>query len=102
MGVSHYYFCITVAPLIILLLAILPEIYRDRSNHWPKVHIASSCLALLSFLGQAATGTRDLLEMPLDWQKFYLCRCDFNQACSAPIPSSQQLTPIVVTSRRTP
>lgn len=86
--VSHYYFGITAALLMIFSLAILPEIYRDRSNRWRKVHVALNCVALLLFLGQAATGTRDLLEIPLGWQESYIYQCDFqNKTCGSAPPS---------------
>ena len=69
---SHFYYGITAALLMIFALAILPEIYRDRSNRWRKVHIALNCIALLLFIGQGITGTQALLEVPLDWQKPYV------------------------------
>jgi hypothetical protein len=36
------------------------------------VHIMLNCLALLFFIGQGFTGTRDLLEIPISWQKPYV------------------------------
>lgn len=75
---------------MIFSLAILPEIYRDRSNRWRKVHVALNCVALLLFLGQAVTGTRDLLEIPLSWQDPFIYKCDFqNKTCpGSPPPTS--------------
>ena len=69
---SHFYYGITAALLMIFALAILPEIYKDRSNRWRKIHIALNCIALLLFVGQGITGTQALLEVPLDWQKPYV------------------------------
>ena len=60
---SHYYYGITAALLMIASLAILPEIYR--SLQWRRVHIILNCLALLLFIGQGLTGTRDLFEIGL-------------------------------------
>lgn len=60
---SHYYYGITVALLMIFSLAIIEDIYQDRSNRWRYVHITLNCLALLIFLGQGFTGTRDILEI---------------------------------------
>jgi hypothetical protein len=80
--VSHFYYGMAATVLMIVSLAIVPEIYRDRSQTWRRVHIALNCFATLLFLGQGITGTRDLLEIPLSWQKPHLYRCDFdNKTC---------------------
>jgi hypothetical protein len=78
--VSHYYYGMVATTLMIISLAILPEIYQSKT--WRKVHIALNCIALLLFIGQGLTGTRDLLEIPLSWQEPYIYSCDFaNQTC---------------------
>ncbi|MDZ8224493.1 DUF4079 domain-containing protein [Nostoc sp. ChiVER01] len=69
---SHYYYGLTSALLMIISLSILPEIYKDKTNRWRKVHITISSLALLLFIGQGITGTRALLEVPLTWQERYI------------------------------
>jgi drug/metabolite transporter (DMT)-like permease len=69
---SHFYYGIAVTLLMIISLAIIPEIYRDRSHRWRILHVVLNCLALLLFIGQGMTGTRDLLEIPLSWQKSYV------------------------------
>lgn len=61
---SHYYYGIAVSLLMIFSLAIMDDIYRDRTNTWRNVHIILNCLALLLFIGQGITGARDLLEIP--------------------------------------
>jgi drug/metabolite transporter (DMT)-like permease len=79
---SHFYYGIAVTILMIFSLAIVQEIYQDRSNRWRYVHIIANCLALLLFIGQGMTGTRDLLEIPLSWQKTHIYKCDFtNKTC---------------------
>jgi len=70
--VSHYYYGMAAAMLMIFALAILPEIYKDRTNRWRRVHIVLNCIALLIFLGQGMTGTQNLLEIPLTWQEHYV------------------------------
>jgi Protein of unknown function (DUF4079) len=60
---SHYYYGVTVAILMVISLAILPEIYRNFT--WRRVHIALNTIALLLFLMQGLTGVRDLLEIPV-------------------------------------
>lgn len=80
--ISHYYYGVTVALLMVFSLAIVEEIYQDRSQRWRYVHIILNCLALLLFIGQGATGARDLLEIPLSWQKPTVFSCDFaNKTC---------------------
>jgi cell division protein FtsW (lipid II flippase) len=61
---SHYYYGIAVSILMLFSLAIVEDIYRDRSNFWRKLHVILNCLALLLFIGQGITGARDLLEIP--------------------------------------
>ncbi|MEA5536568.1 DUF4079 domain-containing protein [Crocosphaera sp. XPORK-15E] len=61
--VSHYYYGIVAALLMIFSLAIIEDIYQDRSNRWRNIHIILNCFALLLFIGQGITGTRDLLEI---------------------------------------
>jgi drug/metabolite transporter (DMT)-like permease len=81
---SHYYIGIAAAMLMIFALAIVPDIYQDKSNRWRVVHTVLNCAALLLFVGQGMTGTRDLLEIPLSWQESYVYQCDFvNKTCPA-------------------
>ena len=87
---SHYYYGISASMLMIFALAILPEIYQDRSNRWRTVHIVLNCVALVLFVAQGFTGARSLLEIPLSWQKSYVYQCNFDNAspqyktCPAP------------------
>jgi hypothetical protein len=75
--VSHYYYGMTAALLMIFSLAILPDIYQDRTHTWRKIHTALNLIALLLFIGQGFTGSRDLLEIPLSWQEPAIYSCDF-------------------------
>lgn len=94
--VSHYYCGISAAMLMIFSLAIVQDIYKDRSNGWRKAHVVLNCVALFFFIGQAFTGTRDLLEIPLSWQKPYVeqlyiqncqsAQCEVKPAPQAPPP----------------
>lgn len=87
---SHFYYGIAASMLMIFALAILRDIYQDRSNRWRTVHIVLNCVALLLFVGQGFTGARSLLEIPLSWQKSYVYQCNFDKAspqyktCPAP------------------
>jgi len=80
--VSHYYYGMTAALLMIFSLAILPDIYQDRTHTWRKIHTVLNLVALLLFIGQGFTGSRDLLEIPLSWQEPAIYSCDFtNLTC---------------------
>jgi Protein of unknown function (DUF4079) len=88
---SHYYIGITAAMLMIFSLAIVPEIYKDKSHRWRVIHTILNCIALLLFIGQGMTGTRDLLEIPLSWQEPYIYKCDFvNKSCPMPNLETQK------------
>lgn len=78
--VSHYYYGMVAAVLMIVSVAVLPEIYRSKA--WRRAHIALNTIALLLFIGQGITGARDLLEIPLAWQEPFIFSCDFaNKTC---------------------
>ena len=59
--VSHYYYGITAALLMIFSVAIVQDIYQDKQNRWRTAHIILNCFALLLFIGHGMTGARDLL-----------------------------------------
>jgi hypothetical protein len=78
--ISHYYYGIAAALLMIMSVAMLPEIYK--SKNWRRAHIALNTFALLLFIGQGITGARDLLAIPLSWQEPVIYQCDFvNKTC---------------------
>lgn len=78
--VSHYYYGMTAALLMIFSVAILPEIYQSKA--WRRAHVFLNTVALLLFIGQGMTGARDLLEIPLSWQEPFIYQCDFeNKTC---------------------
>ncbi|MFN6487807.1 MULTISPECIES: DUF4079 domain-containing protein [unclassified Nostoc] len=94
--ISHYYYGLTAALLMLFSLSILPDIYKDKTNRWRRVHIIVSSLALLLFIGQGITGTRSLLEVPLTWQEPYINmlyeqKCDTKSCTIQPssLPKSQ-------------
>ncbi|HEY9647955.1 MAG TPA: DUF4079 domain-containing protein [Chroococcidiopsis sp.] len=98
--VSHYYIGMTAALLMIFSLAIVQDIYQDRKNRWRTAHVVLNSIALLLFISQAFTGTRDLLEIPLSWQypyieQLYINNCQ-TQTCTvqpAPPPADAQPAP---------
>lgn len=86
---SHFYFGMGAAMLMIFSLAIVPDIYRDRSNGWRKAHAVLNCVALLLFVAQGFTGSRDLLEIPVSWQQPYVEQLYINNCQAQPC----QVTP---------
>lgn len=61
--ISHYYYGITASLLMVFSLAIIPDIYQDRTNRWRYLHVIFNCFAVLLFVGQAITGTRDIFNI---------------------------------------
>lgn len=85
--VSHFYFGVTATLLMIFSLAIIQDIYQDRSHRWRMIHATLNSVAVLLFMAQGVTGTRDLLEIPLSWQESHIYQCDFaNRKCPEPPP----------------
>lgn len=83
--ISHYYYGIAASLLMLFSLAIVQDIYRDKTNRWRTIHIVLNCFALLLFFGQGFTGSRDLLEIALSWQKPHLQQCNFTaKTCPPP------------------
>ncbi|ABB34561.1 DUF4079 domain-containing protein [Synechococcus sp. CC9605] len=77
---SHYWAGVAVTGLMLFALAARPEILRDLRLR--RLHVTASVLAALLFVMQGITGTRDLLEIPLSWQKPAVYACDFDlQRC---------------------
>jgi MFS family permease len=92
--ISHYYYGITAAVLMIVSLAILSEIYQDKTHRWRTIHLVLNSIALLVFIGQGITGTQSLLEVPLHWQEPYVQQlyeqqCD-KKPCKVQAPSMPQ------------
>lgn len=84
---SHYWGGAGLIGLLLFSVAARPEI--QRSLRWRRLHLSANVLAALLFVTQAATGTRDLLEIPLSWQKPTIYACDpVGQTCPPLAPPS--------------
>jgi hypothetical protein len=83
---SHYWSGVAVVGLMLFSLGANPEILREP--RWRRIHVSASVLAAVLFVGQAISGSRDLLEIPLHWQKPALAGCDWSaKVCPrAPAP----------------
>ena len=85
---SHYWAGVGVTGLMLFSLGARAEILRDIRIR--RLHVTANVLAALLFLTQGLTGTRDLLEIPLSWQKSTIYRCDFNEkTCPSLDPNAQ-------------
>ena len=84
---SHYWSGVAVVGLMLFSLGARPEILRDLRLR--RLHVTANVLAALLFVVQGVTGTRDLLEIPLSWQKPTIYGCNFEaRSCPpfAPLP----------------
>lgn len=83
---SHYWGGAGLTGLLLFSVAARPEI--RRSLRWRRLHLSANVLAALIFAAQGISGSRDLLEIPLSWQKPAIYACDFSQQIcpSAPQP----------------
>jgi hypothetical protein len=80
---SHYWGGVLLTGLLLMNLAARPEISRNLK--WRRLHIFSNILIMLLLAIQGITGSRDLLEIPLSWQKPAIYRCDFvRRVCIEP------------------
>jgi len=95
---SHYWGGAGLNGLLLLFLAARPEILRQL--RWRHGHAAAGLLAALLFLAQAVSGSRDLLEIPLSWQKPTIYACDpVARTCppllqAPPPPAAPSATPV--------
>ncbi|MEI6359374.1 MAG: DUF4079 domain-containing protein [Synechococcus sp. ELA619] len=83
---SHYWAGVGVVGLMLFSLGARPEILRDL--RWRRVHVIANLLATVLFVIQGMTGTRDLLEIPLHWQKSTLESCNWTTHVCPPIAPS--------------
>ncbi len=82
---SHAWAGLALVGLMLFSLGARAEILRQKK--WRRLHVAAAILAGLLFLSQAITGSRDLLEIPLAWQKPFLAACDWQaRVCPPPAP----------------
>jgi hypothetical protein len=80
---SHYWAGVAVTGLMLFSLGARPEILRQL--RWRRIHLAANLLAALLFIIQGITGSRDLLELPLAWQKPTLYQCDWTARVCPPL-----------------
>jgi hypothetical protein len=82
---SHFWGGIGLTGLMLFSVACRPEIHRHL--RWRRLHVTANMLAAVIFLAQGISGPRDLLAIPLSWQKPFVFSCDFQaRTCPAPLP----------------
>lgn len=79
---SHFWGGMGLTGLLLFALAARPDI--QRSLRWRRLHLSANALAALIFIAQGITGPRDLLEIPLSWQKATIWGCDFERRVCPP------------------
>jgi hypothetical protein len=80
---SHYWAGVAITGLMLFSLGARPEILRQL--RWRRIHVVANLLAAVLFTIQGITGTRDLLEIPLSWQKPTLYQCDWTAMVCPPL-----------------
>lgn len=86
---SHYWSGVLLCGLLLFNLAARAEI--SRQSPWRRLHVISNVLILVLLAVQGITGSRDLLEIPLSWQKPAIYRCDFqNRICPTEVSLLQE------------
>jgi hypothetical protein len=82
---SHFWGGIGLTGLMLFSVACRPEIHKHL--RWRRLHVSANALAALIFLAQGFSGPRDLLEIPLSWQKPTIYACDYSaRTCPPPAP----------------
>jgi hypothetical protein len=79
---SHFWGGMGLTGLLLFAVAAQPEI--QRQVRWRRLHLTANALASLIFVAQGITGPRDLLEIPLSWQKPTIWGCNFEQRACPP------------------
>ena len=74
---SHFWGGAGLTGLMLFSVAGRPEITKQL--RWRRLHASANALAAVIFLAQAISGTRDLLEIPISWQKPAIQACDYQR-----------------------
>ncbi|MGB7565176.1 MAG: DUF4079 domain-containing protein [Prochlorococcaceae cyanobacterium] len=85
---SHYWAGVSLVGLLLFATAAKQEILR--SLRMRRLHVTAGVLSAVLLAVLAITGTRDLLEIPLSWQKPAIYSCNFEARTCPPAP---QLAP---------
>jgi hypothetical protein len=84
---SHYWSGVLLTGLMLFSMSAKPEIFRSLKMR--RLHVSVNILVAVLLAVQAITGSRDLLEIPVSWQKPAIYSCDFEKrVCPAPAKSA--------------
>ena len=61
----------------LMVLSLVKRLEIQRDLRCRRLHVTASVLAGVLFVAQGISGCRDLLEIPLSWQKPAVYACDF-------------------------
>lgn len=89
---SHYWIGIALTGLLVFTTAVRSQI--SRHLRWRRIHVIANLLVCLLLAMVAITGVRDLLEIPLSWQKAVLERCDYQKLVCAQAAAAAQRSSI--------
>lgn len=82
---SHYWAGVSLVGLLLFATAVKQEIFRSLQMR--RLHVTAGVLSAVLLAVLAITGTRDLLEIPLSWQKPVIDGCNFEaRTCPPPVP----------------
>jgi hypothetical protein len=81
---SHYWAGVSLVGLLLFATAAKQEILR--SLRMRRLHVTAGVLSAVLLAVLAITGTRDLLEIPLSWQKPAIYSCNFEARICPPAP----------------
>ncbi|MCP9851112.1 DUF4079 domain-containing protein [Cyanobium sp. Morenito 9A2] len=79
---SHYWAGVALVGLLLFATAAKQEIFR--SLRMRRLHVTAGVLSAVLLAVLAITGTRDLLEIPLSWQKPVIFGCNFEARICPP------------------
>jgi hypothetical protein len=88
---SHYWAGVAVVGLMLFSLGARPEILKEPRLR--RLHVSASVLAAVLFTLQGITGSRDLLTIPLSWQKTFLGACNWSEQRCPPPPKAPPASP---------
>lgn len=83
---SHFWGGAGLTGLMLFSVASRPEITKQL--RWRRLHGSANALAAVIFLAQAISGSRDLLEIPISWQKPAIQACDYQRSTCPVAPAA--------------
>jgi hypothetical protein len=86
---SHYWAGVLLTGLLLFSTSAKTEIFK--SMRFRRLHVSAGVLTAVLLAVLAITGTRDLLNIPLSWQKPTIYACNFEQRTCPTPPATSSL-----------